>query len=142
MFAPTNQMRQTRIRKLADAMKGLEVGTHLTHVQLARISGVTPCPNELFQAAHRLVNSEAGCYFDSVRGVGYIKRPATDWSGVADKYRKRSRKQASTGRKFITNIVAKTNELSEEEQRRASREIGLMQTIEAMTRRIARQQAA
>jgi hypothetical protein len=137
MFTSTNKMRQNRIRELADAMKDLEVGKHLTHPQIAKLTGLSPCPYDIFKAAHVLANQEAGCYFDSVRGLGYIKMPGTEWDGVAKKYRTRARKQASTGRKFITNIVAKTNTLTDEEQRRASREIGLMQTIEAMTRRIA-----
>lgn len=137
MFQVTNNLRQKRIRRIADAMKLAEVGDKITHAQIEKIAGVSPVPNELIQAAHRLANKEAGCFFDSVRGEGYIKRPATDWDGVAERYRRRSRKQASTGRKFITNIVAHTNELSDDEQRRASREIGLLQTVEAMTRRIA-----
>lgn len=132
----TNTMRQKRIRKLADALKGLDVGNTITHSKIETISGISPCPNEMFQAAHRMANREAGVYFDSVRAVGYIRRAATEWDGVATKFRRRARKQASTGRKFITNIVNKTNELSDEEQRKASREIGLMQTIESMTRRV------
>jgi hypothetical protein len=137
MPKPTNRMRQNRIRSLCDAMKSASVGDQLTHDQIATIVGLPSCPNELFQTAHRLANKESGCYFDSVRCVGYIRRPAKEWDGVAIKFRKRARKQASSGRKFITNIVSKTNELSDEDQRRASREIGLMQTIEAMTRRTA-----
>lgn len=137
MFSPANAMRQKRIRRIADSLKAASVGQQITHKEISRLSGLSPCPNELFQAAHRLANRESGAYFDSVRGIGYIRRSATDWDGVADKFRKRTRRQAATGRKFVSNIVGKTNELSDEEQRRASREIGLMQTIEAMTRRIA-----
>ncbi len=137
MFKSTNRMRQKRIRSLCDAMKQLSVGDQITHDQIAKIVGLVECPNEMFQTAHKLANRESGCYFDSVRGIGYIKRPAQEWDGVANRFRDRARKQAATGRKFITNIVGKTNELSAEEQRRASREIGLMQTIEAMTRRSA-----
>ena len=133
----SNRMRQKRIRSLCDAMKQTAVGGQLTHEQIESISGLSPCPNEIFQSAHRLANKESGCYFDNLRGVGYVRRQPADWDGVADKYRIRTRRQAASGRKFVTNIVAKTNELSAEEQRRASREIGLMQTIEAMTRRVA-----
>jgi hypothetical protein len=139
MLKPVNRMRQKRIRLLADAMKDADVGTELTHEQIAKIVGLEQCPNELFQHAHRLANKESGCYFDSVRGIGYIRRPSSDWDGVGHKYRTRARKQVSTGRKFITNIVGKTNGLSAEEQRRASREIGLLETIASMTRRIASQ---
>jgi hypothetical protein len=139
MFKVTNRMRQKRIRSLADAMKKTDVGTGLTHEEIAKIVGLDPCPNELFQEAHRLANKESGCYFDSERGIGYVRRPAEDWDSVGQKFRTRARKQSATGRKFITNIVAKTNTLSDEEQRRASREIGLLQTIESMTRRIAGQ---
>lgn len=132
-------MRQKRIRRLADALKALDVGEQISHEEIQKTSGLTPCPNEIFQSAHRLANRETGCYFDSVRGIGYVSRPPDNWDAVSGKYRKRARKQASTGRKFVTNIVGKTNALSAEEQRRASREIGIMQTIEAMTRRIANQ---
>lgn len=140
MFQPTNHIRQTRIRDLADVMKDIEINERLTFRQIERATGLSPCPNEIIQNAHRLANSEAGVYLNSVRGIGYVRVAPNEWSGVADKYRKRARRQAATGRKFITNIVGKTNELSDEEQRRASREIGLLQTVEAMTRRIARQQ--
>lgn len=137
MFKATNTMRQKRIRKLADALKALKVGDQITHGQIEKTAGISPCPNELFQAAHTMANREAGCYLDSVRGEGYIKRPPTEWEGVSIKYRKRVRRAASKGRKYVNNIVSKTNELSAEDQRRASRETGLLQTIEAMTRRIA-----
>lgn len=139
MFKPTNRIRQKRIRSLAAALKSADIGTQLTHDQIAAIVGINPCPNEIFQAAHRLANQESGCYWDSVRGIGYMRRPTEDWDGVGHKYRARVRRQAKTGRKFVTNIVGKTNTLSDEEQRRASREIGLLQTIEAMSRRIANQ---
>jgi hypothetical protein len=137
VFNATNTLRQTRIRDLADALKALSVGDEITHAQIEDVTGISPCPNELFQAAHAMANREAGCYCNSVRGVGYIKIPASEWEGVGIKYRKRVRRAASKGRKFVSNIVAKTNVLSDEEQRRASRETGLLQTIEAMTRRIA-----
>jgi hypothetical protein len=130
-------MRQKRIRKLADALKALRAGDQITHEQIQKVTGLNPCPNELFQSAHTMANREAGCYFDSVRAIGYIKRPPTEWEGVSTKYRKRVRRQASKGRKYVSNIVSKTNELSAEDQRRASRETGLLQTIEAMARRIA-----
>lgn len=139
MFTVTNRMRQKRIRTLADTLKAAEVGITLTHAQIAETVGLSVCPNELFQAAHRLANKESGCYFDSVRGEGYVRRPATEWDGVVEKGRVRVRRQASKTRKFVVNMVGKTNELTDDEQRRASREIGLMQTIEAMTRRIANQ---
>lgn len=138
MLKPVNIMRQKRIRRIADALKQLNIGDQLTHSEIAEAAGMTTVPNELFQCAHRLANLESGCYVDSVRSIGYIRRPPSDWDAVAGKYRARSRKQASTGRKFITNIVAKTNDLSNTEQLRASREIGLLQTIEALTRRIER----
>lgn len=139
MFQPTNLMRQKRIRAIADALKSMDVGDTITHPDIEKLSGLTPCPNEIFQKAHKLANLESGCYFDSVRGEGYTRRPATEWDGVAVKYRERIRRQGSTGRKFVSNIVGKSNQLSDEEQRRASREIGLLQTIEAMSRRIASQ---
>ncbi len=133
----TNATRQRRIRRLADAMKDTDVGDQLTHAQIARIAGINPCPPDIFNASHRLANRETGVYFDSVRGVGYIRREAADWDGVGYKFLKRARGRASAGRKFVTNMTKNTNELSDEEQRRASRQIGLMQTIEALTRRIA-----
>jgi hypothetical protein len=134
----TNQMRERRIRRIADALKAAKDGETITHEEIKKIARMDVVPNETIQKAHRLANEECGCFFDSVRGVGYIRRPATEWDAVDLRYRKRSRKQASTGRKFVTNIVRNTNELSDEEQRRASRAIGLMQTIEALTRRPAK----
>jgi alkylated DNA nucleotide flippase Atl1 len=137
VFKSVNMTRQKRIRKLADALKEADVDVEVTHGQLAKIVGLSECPNELFQAAHRLANKESGAYWESVRGIGYVRLEDTEVDGVANKYRKRVRRQAKTGRNFVTNIVIHSNKLSDEDQRRMNREIGLMQTIESMTRQIA-----
>ncbi len=132
-----NLSRQSKILRLVEALKAAEVGDTLTHDELGRITGLTPCPNEMFHKALIKANADNGVYFNSIRSVGYIKVHASEWDGVYDKHRDRGRRQFRKGRKFVTNIVNHTNELSDEEQRRASRAVGLLQTVEAMARRIA-----
>lgn len=137
MFEVTNKARQNRIRKLADAFKALDEGGRLTHQQIAKIVGITPCPTDILYSAMAMANQEAGTYLENQRGIGYIRRPDEEWDGVAVGVRRKIRRTSTKGRKTVVNIVKYSNRLSDDEQRRASREIGLMQTIEALTRRTA-----
>ena len=135
MFAK-NRMRQRRIGSLVAHFKDMKHNEEITHEELAKIVGLPICPYDLFHQALKKANMESGVYLDNIRGKGYVRIHPREWDGVSDKFRKRGRNQFRTGRKFVTNIVGKTNELDDEEQRRASRDIGLFQTIEAMSRRI------
>lgn len=134
MFKTRNVMRERRIRDLADHMISLAVGDQLTHEMIFNVTGLRPCPNDLYQAAHDIANREAHVYFDSVRGVGYVRRPTEEWESVTWKYLRRARNQVKKGGRLAGNLVKDAN-LSDEEQRRAGRQLGLLTTIAAMTRR-------
>jgi len=122
-------------RLLADKLNETPRGATISLADLSAVIGrdVAKCRHILYSAM-KLSRKEAGAIFGTVRGVGYQRLQTAQLPGLGVAARAHIRRSAKRSARDIAAGLAKTNDIPNDVQLQANREISVLGLVEMAAR--------
>lgn len=120
---------------LMDTLRQTPVGEIVTFAELSNAIGMDVRQSRyLLHSALTILQREEGACFGNRRGIGYQRLRADDAPKIGNHTRLITRRAAKRGRKKITSLINRANDLSDDARRLALREISTLGLIEHISK--------
>lgn len=120
----------TDVRTLADALNATSIGNTLSYTAMSEVVGSNIQRRRyLVPAALKLVARESGAIFANVRKIGYKRLPPAEVHQVGINARRRVRNTSKRASETIVTVVAKANDMTNDEMKQALREVTVLDLL-------------
>lgn len=122
-------------RALANRLTQVPFGETITYAQLSEVIGrdIRTC-RHLLHTAFNVVMREAGALYSVNRSVGYVRVAAERCAEIGRSSRAKIRRTARRGRKGMTALLAKANDVPNAVRLDVNKELGTLGLMEHLSR--------
>jgi hypothetical protein len=122
------------VRRIGDLLNATPIEGVATYGKISEAIGFDVARRRwLLPAALRLANAETGAIFATQRSIGYQRLPGSEAHALGRHARGRIRRISKSTQQVITQALILTNDLSDDERRRAHSELAALGLIQHLS---------